>query len=98
MGRELDPEGKHLATLRELADFRGRRVLEIGCGDGRLTAGIASKAAFVLATDPDAESVAEGERSLAADLRERVTFQVAAAAEIDVPATSFDLLLFSWSL
>ena len=94
----LDPEGRHLAVLCELADFRGARVLEIGCGDGRLTAGIAPDSAFVLATDPDAESVAEAERSLAAELRERVTFQVAAAAEIEVPATSFDLLLFSWSL
>ncbi len=73
-------------------------MLEIGCGDGRLTAGIAPDAAFVLATDPDAESVAEAERTLAGELRERVAFQVAAAAEIDVPASSFDLLLFSWSL
>ena len=37
----LDPEGAHLAALRRLGDFRGRRVLELGCGDGRLTLGIA---------------------------------------------------------
>ncbi len=33
----LDPEGAHLAALHRLGDFRGRRVLELGCGDGRLT-------------------------------------------------------------
>ena len=45
----LDPEGVHLAALRRLCDFRGRRVLELGCGDGRLTLGIARDAAHVLA-------------------------------------------------
>jgi ubiquinone/menaquinone biosynthesis C-methylase UbiE len=96
--RTIDPEGRHIAALRKLADFRGARVLEIGCGDGRLTAGFASEAVAVLATDPDAEAVAAAERSLAAELRERVTFRVAAAAEVDVPPSSFDLILFSWSL
>ena len=39
----LDPEGAHLAALRRLGDFRGQRVLELGCGDGRLTVGIAAR-------------------------------------------------------
>ena len=42
MTRVLDPEGAHLAALRQLGDFGGRRVLELGCGDGRLTLGIAA--------------------------------------------------------
>jgi 2-polyprenyl-3-methyl-5-hydroxy-6-metoxy-1,4-benzoquinol methylase len=49
----LDPEEAHLAALRRLADFRGQRALEMGCGDGRLTVGIARDAASVLAFDPD---------------------------------------------
>ena len=49
MSRVLDPEGAHLAALRRLGDFRGQRVLELGCGDGRLTLGIAADAAHVLA-------------------------------------------------
>ena len=32
-------------------------VLELGCGDGRLTVGVAADAATVLAFDPDAEAV-----------------------------------------
>jgi hypothetical protein len=35
VGRVLDPEGAHLAALRQLADFAGRQVIELGCGDGR---------------------------------------------------------------
>ena len=40
----LDPEGAHVAALRRLGDFGGRRVLELGCGDGRFTVGIARDA------------------------------------------------------
>jgi ubiquinone/menaquinone biosynthesis C-methylase UbiE len=94
----LDPEGVHVAALRRLADFRGRRVLEMGCGDGRLTAGIAEDAEHVLAFDPDAERVAEAERTLPVELAERVSFQVASGKEIGIPPHSFDIVVFSWSL
>lgn len=94
----LDPEGAHLAALRRLADFRGKRTLELGCGDGRLTPGLAEDAAFVLAFDPDAEAVGRARRSLPAELAERVSYQVASGKEIEVEPHSFDLVVFSWSL
>jgi SAM-dependent methyltransferase len=64
----LDPEGAHLAALRRLADFDGRRVLEMGCGEGRLTRGITTEAASVVAFDPDPASVAEAQASLPPEL------------------------------
>jgi len=94
----LDPEGVHLAALNRLGDFHGQRVLELGCGDGRLTLGIAEEAAHVLAFDPDAEAVDRARRSLSAELADRVTYQVASGKEIEIKAHSFDLVLFSWSL
>jgi ubiquinone/menaquinone biosynthesis C-methylase UbiE len=94
----LDPEGVHLAALRRLGDFRARRVLEMGCGDGRLTAGIAEDVDHVLAFDPDAERVAEAERTLPTELVDRVSFQVASGKEIGIEPHSFDIVVFSWSL
>ncbi len=94
----LDPEGAHLAALRRLGDVRGRRVLELGCGDGRLTLGIAADAASVLAFDPDAEAVESARRSLPAELAERVAYRVASGTEIELEPVSFDLVVFSWSL
>jgi ubiquinone/menaquinone biosynthesis C-methylase UbiE len=94
----LDPEGVHLAALRRLGDFHGRRVLELGCGDGRLTLGIAEEAAHVLAFDPDGEAVERARRSVPAELNERVSYRVASGVEIEVEPHSFDLTVFSWSL
>ena len=98
MTRILDPEQAHLAALHRLGDFRDQRILELGCGDGRLTLPIAEEAAFVLAFDPDAEAVERGRRSLPAELADRVAYQVASGEQIEVERTSFDLALFSWSL
>ncbi|MEX2645089.1 MAG: class I SAM-dependent methyltransferase [Gaiellaceae bacterium] len=94
----LDPEGAHLAALRRLGDFRGRRVLELGCGDGRLTVGIAAEAAHVLAFDPDSDAVERARTSLPAELAERVTYRVASGKEIEIEPHAFDLVVFSWSL
>lgn len=94
----LDPEGAHLAALRRLADFAGRRVLELGCGDGRLTLPVAAEAAAVLAFDPDAEAVERARRLLPAELASRVEYRVASGWDIHLERHSFDLALFSWSL
>lgn len=94
----LDPEGAHLAALRRLGHYEGRSVLEMGCGEGRLTLGIARDAAHVLAFDPDAEGIMRAKTALPVDLAERVTYEVASAKEIELEPQSFDLVVFSWSL
>jgi ubiquinone/menaquinone biosynthesis C-methylase UbiE len=73
-------------------------VLELGCGDGRLTLGIAADTACVLAFDPDVEAVERARRALPSELAQRVTYRVASGKEIEVEPGSFDLALFSWSL
>jgi ubiquinone/menaquinone biosynthesis C-methylase UbiE len=98
VARTLDPEGAHLASLRRLVDFQGQRVLEMGCGEGRLTRGIAADAASVLAFDPDAERVREARATFPRDLVDGVEFRAASATSIQVPRHSFDLVVFSWSL
>lgn len=98
MSRVVDPEGVHLAALGRVVDFRGQRVIELGCGDGRLTVPVAREATQVLAFDPDREKVECARHSLPVELAERVEFRVASGTEIEVERCSFDLALFSWSL
>ena len=94
----LDPEGAHLVALRRIQDFTGARVIEVGCGDGRLTLGIAGRAAHVLAFDPDEAAVSRARAAVSDELRERVRYEVASAIEVEVAAASFDIAVFSWAL
>ena len=98
MARVLDPEGVHANAIRSLASIRGQRVLEIGCGDGRLTRALAAESASWLATDPKADAVEDARRTLPEALGGRVTFAVAGGAELEADESEFDLALFSWSL
>ena len=96
--RVVDPDGAHLAALRRLGHFRGRRIVELGCGDGRLTVGIAADAASVLAFDPDADAVGRAWESLSEEPALRVTYEVASGKAIEIEPAAFDLAVFSWSL
>jgi predicted RNA methylase len=96
--RVVDAEGAHLDAVLRAADFRGRRVLEVGSGEGRLTWGIAPLAASVLAFDPDGEYIETARAECPDELRDKVRFEVASADEIEVARHSVDLVFFSWSL
>jgi SAM-dependent methyltransferase len=93
-----DPENREVLALDAmLPDLVGRRVLEIGCGDGRLTRRYAHRAGSVLAIDPDPARIAALENN-------PVVGRVATRAvgflddDLNLPARSFDAIIFSWSL
>src|SRR5687767_6930801 len=98
MGSFKDPEGAERVALDALVDFAGRRVLEVGCGNGRMTWLYADVAAEVLGVDDDEEAIEEARASLRDDLRDRVEFRVASATALGVPRQRFDIAFFSWSL
>jgi ubiquinone/menaquinone biosynthesis C-methylase UbiE len=93
-----DRERVETAAIERVASLAGKRVLDVGCGTGRLTGFAAKRAEYVYAFDPSGDSVAEAEAALAADERERVRFAVHDAEALDVPRRRFDLALCGWSL
>jgi ubiquinone/menaquinone biosynthesis C-methylase UbiE len=94
MALDEDPErNESRALARMVPAFAGLRVLEIGCGDGRVTRLYADRAAAVVAIDPNAESIEE----LRAEFP-RVDARAVGIAELDLPPRSFDVAIFSWSL
>ncbi len=95
-----DPENNETRALFDLAVFEGKRVLEIGCGDGRLTWRYAGRAAHVTAIDPFAEGIRRANENLPPELRDRVEFHNAAFedfAAVGRPST-YDIVILSWSL
>ena len=98
MAWSIDPEGAELAALARLASMDDLRVLELGCGDGRLTFRYAHAPRSVLAVDSDEEKIAEALQARPPELAERVSFEAVGAAEVDAPRRTFDVALFSSSL
>lgn len=96
----IDPEGNETDALFALVDLEGLDVLEIGCGDGRLTRRYADRAAQVTAIEPFQGAIARAQAWLAEAPNERIEFRHAAfedfvaASDADV----FDVTLMSWSL
>ena len=89
-----DPERHEAAALsRMVPSFAGRRVLEVGCGDGRVTRLFAAAAASVVAIDPKAESIAEFRREFP-----EVDARAIGIEQLDLPPQSIDVAIFSWSL
>ena len=97
MGCVKDPEGAEARVLGQTADFTATRVLEIGCGDGRLTWLYAPRAASVLGIDPDEEQIAIARSATAPELADRVQFEVGEAEDLSRTAV-FDVAFLSWSL
>lgn len=97
-GYRRDPERTEVLALRRHVSLAGARILEIGCGDGRLTRRIAGVARAVLAIDPNATSIARAKQLTPAFLREKVRFRVGTAEQLELPGERFEVALLSWSL
>lgn len=95
---ELDPEGLEWATLERLADLGGKRVLDIGCGDGGILRKLAGRAGSVVGIDRDEEAVAVAHHDLRKAGRGQVWVLVAEADHLPFRAEAFDTAIFSWSL
>lgn len=78
--------------------FSGKRVLDLGSGDGRLALGAARWARSVTGIDPDPTAV-RGARANARRMRVRTArFVVGAAQQLPFAGASFDVVVLSWSL
>ena len=77
---------------------KGKRVLDLGCGDGRFALGVAPLASRVDGLDPDAEAVAMAKKNARRAGIRNVRFAVGAAQELPYPAETFDVVILSWTL
>jgi len=92
----IDPEHNEPAALTRIgAVFDAARVLEVGCGDGRLTKAFAARARSVVAIEPEPTASAE---FLNEAWPSHVEFCPIGIDALVPGARRFDVVLFSWSL
>lgn len=90
--------GREFAALGGPKRFKGRDVVDIGTGDGRLAFDLASCARSVLGVDPSPDAIA-GASKRAKDLGlKNMRFAVGDARTLDVGRERWDIAIFSWSL
>ena len=87
-----------LRGLRADRYFRGKDVLDIGTGNGRMAWLVAPLARSVMGVDPDIEAVHEARRERHRRGLRNVRFHAGSAQELGLGRRRFDTALFSWSL
>ena len=92
------PDGMEVRLIERFTTLRGKRILEVGCGDGRLTFQYAPTAKRVLAFDPDRPSIEDAlDEQDWLNVR-NVDFRVGSVEHLPARGAPFDVALFSWSL
>jgi len=98
MSSSIDPEDTEITVIHQLVDFSGTDVLEVGCGDGRLTWRYAEEADTVLAMDMNGEKIERAAETIPASLRPKVSFVVTDIAKVDLSPDAYDVAILSHSL
>lgn len=95
---QRDPENRERKTLQKFVDFSGKRVLEVGSGEGRLTWKFAPASALTIGFDPDHDALRIARADCPADLQQHVHFTSASATYIPFQKETFDIAILAWSL
>lgn len=92
---QRDSDRKIAREVADVVALSGCRMLEIGCGDGRVTRWLSSTGLrSLVAIDPDAQRIAQAKQRQLDD----VDFRVGVGEALDLADSSQDLVLFSLSL
>ena len=91
----LDPYGQFIKEITAHCDLSGKTILEVGCGQGRITRDLARHARRVVALDPDEGALQTARSRINA---ENVAFLRCRGESLAFPEGCFDLVIYSLSL
>lgn len=92
-----DPEEIESRYLRKVGQLERARVLEIGCGDGRMTWLYGYAAGSIAGVDSDFDELRAALDDLPKDLPAAAIFVNAEAEHLPFPSAHFDAVIFAWS-
>jgi len=95
----MDPAGAEIRALKQITNWRGKHILEVGCGDGRLTLRLAGFApAKIIAFDPNKNLIRNARKNLPEKYKEKIEYRVGNAEHVKQKPNQFDVVVFSWVL
>ena len=97
MTTQTDPERNEIKYLHQFADFGDKRVIEIGCGEGRLTWQYATKPRLTIGIDSDADALRVATIERSSDLNNKVLFSQAQSEHLPFRKEAFDMAVLAWS-
>ena len=98
MTLQKDPERNESKYLHKFADFTNKRVLEVGCGEGRMTWRYAKETHTTIGIDLDTNALRIASVDRLTDLKHKVLFTSAASEYLPFSKESFDIAVLAWSL
>ncbi len=93
-----DPEHNETRHLQKFVDVAGKRVLEIGCGEGRLTWRYASESFLTVGIDPDKDALRVASLDRPEGLAKKVHFFNSKSEYLPFHKETFDIAILAWSL
>jgi ubiquinone/menaquinone biosynthesis C-methylase UbiE len=95
----MDPAGNEIRALQKATQWKGKGVLEVGCGEGRLTLRIAALGPRrIEALDPDNTRVRLARKNQPAFYSRRIKYHVGHSERLRFHDDLFDIVIFSWVL
>ena len=95
---QKDAEQNESKYLHTFADFRNKRVLEVGCGEGRMTWKYARETRTTIGVDLDTDALRIATVDRPTDLEHKVLFTTAASEYLPFSKETFDIAILAWSL
>lgn len=94
----FDRKGVETTAIHDLVDFTGKQVLEVGCGDGRLTWRYAKTAESVVGLDINEKKIKAAIAACPEELHSKVMFKSEDIGVFDPGDERFDIAILSYSL
>ncbi len=98
MPMQRDPEKTEVHYLQAFAKLDNAHILEVGCGDGRMTWRYAQNLRRITAIDPDLDRLRTALATHPQSQRNVITFTLAYAETLPFTAQCFDGAILAWSL